>query len=56
MKALSDYEPELKASIKRIHKLNKNILKLHWCSRTGNTSQDKLDEYQPYYAGDLTQK
>jgi hypothetical protein len=28
----------------------------HWCSRVGSTNEDKLDEYQPYYAGDLTQK
>ncbi len=30
---------------------------VHWCSRVRDLEdEDKLEDYQPYYAGDLTQK
>ena len=35
---------------------NQQDFPTHWCDRSGSTSEDKLNEYQPYYAGDLTQK
>jgi hypothetical protein len=58
-KPLDCYEEELRESIKIIRKLNRGLSKVHWCDRTFDPledSQKKIEEFQPYRAGDLTQR
>jgi len=55
MQKLTKYPKDLRPYIKLVEP----IQKIHWCQRYMNDEDyedSKLNDYQPYYAGDLTQK
>jgi hypothetical protein len=66
MKTLDESAKELKEAVDRLHKARMNFMESyaevsgqHWCNRVMNDEDyeaSKMDGFQQYYPGDLTQQ